>query len=1045
MLHVDRATLPLGSELTVSSNRNAGDAGSLFVDLKSGEVHRTDFIVDAAANPDVLDEINVRRERVEIWAPSFDDPGRSAVIGGRAAAGSGAASRIGVTGVPMAPPPPQRIGGFEAIPQAGGLNPANSNAPEPLPADAGRDTATVPYTEGVLPLSTALRPMLAVGLLDGVVSVSRVTGGLLGPARPEAVFDRAFQRFWRSFNGGRGQFGGRGALFVKGTVAEHYLLTLAYDSDKDERGVLFRDIQPEAFYPIYGDSSLKQFDAQTSGRAYARVDHGHGYVMYGDLQTSSFSPSVQQLGAYNRVLTGIQQHFENKRTMFNVFASHDSLRQVIDEFAALGISGPYTVSNPNGVSGTERVEIITRDRNQPALVLSAVPLTRFSDYEFEPFSGRLLFRRPVPGLDERLNPMSIRVTYEVDAGAEKTWVGGANLQVRLGGALQMGGSWIEDSSPASPFRLGSVNTTLRLGRSSTIVVEGARSTGTINTGLGGTPPLTAAGADPEGSAARVEWRHESSRLIARAFGAITDPGFSNPASTLTPGRTEAGGRARLAINDAVHINGEAIHSEDRLTDGRRDGSLLTLETKWRPLVFEVGLRRATGNGAVALGTSAGEPLFGSQTPSGGFGFGSTNTSIDPATGQPTAQAGFAPQISAGASAPATNAPLDVMTVRGKLTVLFGKRANVYGEGEQDVRSAERRVAALGTQFLISDRLKLYGRHEFISSLEGPYALTEGQRSYNTVFGASSSYMKDGDVFSEYRLADAISGREAEAAIGLRNQWTIAKGVRLHTGFERLHAIAGLEREATAASVGLEYLTSARFKSTGRLEWRNDSASDSWLSTAGFAQKLSRNWTMLARNYYQLTVPEGTPNQVQDRFSVGAAYRDTATNRLNLLTRYELRVENTSGLSAGAPGLSLGTATDRRVQIVSTHADVHPVRAWTFSGQHAAKFVDDRAEASAGRFGIQLVSGRVGYDLSQRWDLGALTSVMWSGEGGRRSALGGEVGFQLQKNLWFSAGYNVTGFADPDLVSSNFTTRGVFVRLRMKFDESVVPGSAPDSR
>ena len=71
--------------------------------------------------------------------------------------------------------------------------------------------------------------------------------------------------------------------------------------------------------------------------------------------------------------------------------------------------------------------------------------------------------------------------------------------------------------------------------------------------------------------------------------------------------------------------------------------------------------------------------------------------------------------------------------------------------------------------------------------------------------------------------------------------------------------------------------------------------------------------------------------------------------------------------------------------------------------------------------------------------------MWGGEGGRRSALGGEVGFQLQKNLWLSAGYNVTGFADRDLVSSNFTTRGMFVRLRMKFDESVVPASATGGR
>ena len=73
------------------------------------------------------------------------------------------------------------IGGFEAIRQAGGLNPANSNAPEPLPADAGHDAATAPYTQGVMPLSTALRPMLAVGLLDGVVSVSRVNGRPAGP------------------------------------------------------------------------------------------------------------------------------------------------------------------------------------------------------------------------------------------------------------------------------------------------------------------------------------------------------------------------------------------------------------------------------------------------------------------------------------------------------------------------------------------------------------------------------------------------------------------------------------------------------------------------------------------------------------------------------------------------------------------------------------------------------------------------------------------------------------------------------------------------
>ena len=159
------------------------------------------------------------------------------------------------------------------------------------------------------------------------------------------------------------------------------------------------------------------------------------------------------------------------------------------------------------------------------------------------------------------------------------------------------------------------------------MIEGAQSTGTINTGIGGAQPPAVAGVDPEGSAARIEWRHVSSRLVARAFGAFADPGFNNPASTLTGGRTEAGGRATFTVTDGVSFIGEAIHSEDRLTNGHRNGALVAVETKWRPLVLELGVRRATETGAPSQGTSAGIPLFGSQGTSGGFGFGSTAQTI----------------------------------------------------------------------------------------------------------------------------------------------------------------------------------------------------------------------------------------------------------------------------------------------------------------------------------------------------------------------------------------------------------------------------------
>ncbi|WP_410039699.1 SdrD B-like domain-containing protein, partial [Listeria monocytogenes] len=45
VIKLDRTTLPRGVELVEQSNRNAGDPGSRFVDLKFGELHRADFAI----------------------------------------------------------------------------------------------------------------------------------------------------------------------------------------------------------------------------------------------------------------------------------------------------------------------------------------------------------------------------------------------------------------------------------------------------------------------------------------------------------------------------------------------------------------------------------------------------------------------------------------------------------------------------------------------------------------------------------------------------------------------------------------------------------------------------------------------------------------------------------------------------------------------------------------------------------------------------------------------------------------------------------------
>lgn len=70
-LKVDPSTLPVGSRLTTSSNRNLGDADSLFIDLKNGELHRADFIEGSCSNP-VMEQVKARRTQGEIRAPETE-------------------------------------------------------------------------------------------------------------------------------------------------------------------------------------------------------------------------------------------------------------------------------------------------------------------------------------------------------------------------------------------------------------------------------------------------------------------------------------------------------------------------------------------------------------------------------------------------------------------------------------------------------------------------------------------------------------------------------------------------------------------------------------------------------------------------------------------------------------------------------------------------------------------------------------------------------------------------------------------------------------
>lgn len=844
-----------------------------------------------------------------------------------------------------------------------------------------------------------LRPALAVGIVEGIVSFSSTSSDANTPTIERDGLEEELSNLSEDVSGrNTTRVGGRAAFFFKNTWRDEYLVTAAMDTDKD-RIRLFRDIQPDQFYPIYGDASIRGFDAQSSRRGYLRVDQDKSFLLFGDFNSEEGVTDARSLGLYSRSVTGGKHHYESGNFVSNAWGAKDSVRQVIDEQPGRGISGPYAVSSSNGITNSEKVELIVRDRNQPSVILSISALARFTDYEFEPFSGRLLFRKPIPSLDERLNPVSIRVTYEVEQGGPSFWVGGVNAQWTIADRLELGVSYALDDDPNTPYALGSANATWKLGDSTTWLVEAAQSD----------RDNSLVQLESTGHGFRTELRHQGEKFDARLFYGRTTDDFDNPLAVLNQGRREASAKATYRFSEATDLMLEAIQTQDATIGAERLGGQISLG-HWFNDIFhlEGGLRYFDDE------VAAGAPVQNSTTFSSVYNFQNPGS------------------LPVGAYRNGGLASGQNTTGRIKLSARIKEKSLVYAEGEQGIDDSDAYAYGVGGEYQVLDKARLYVRHEYAKSLSSLYGLNDGEARRATVFGVDSAYMEDGAVFSEYRMRDALPGREGEAAVGLRNLWPVREGLAFSTSLERVQAVAGQQGDATAAGVGVEFTARELYKASARFEFRDDEASNTYLSTLAFTRKLSRDWSLLARNIYSSTDNEDSAlgERMINRAVVGAAFRSTDNNRWNSLMRYELKLEKDTALL---------DPFDRKAHVVSLHTNFKPRRTLTLSGQLAGKWVDESFGAVDDRFKAYLASGRVMYDLTERWDVGLVGSV-FDGEGARQLGLGFETGYSFIDNLWLSVGYNYAGFSDDDLVDSDYTRRGAYLRLRFKFDEKLFSGN-----
>lgn len=902
------------------------------------------------------------------------------------------------------------------------------------PGDARLRVSAGTFVKEVrLALLPEMRPMIGVGIVEGVLDFTKRGKLPIGAMPAGAAFEAELSGL--KDEGTNSRAAGRAAFFFKGTVKGEYLLTAAYDSDKTQKDRLFRDIRPDEFYPIYGDSAVKGFDAQSTQKLYVRIDKNRSYLLYGDFTTAS-STEVRNLSQSNRSLTGLKHVYEDENVRATSYVSRTAQTQQIEEFRALGTSGPYYLSASNGefVDNSEQIEIVVRDRNQPNIVLQRTAVARFVDYTVEPLTRRILFTHAIASIDANLNPQSIRVTYEVDTGGPKFTVAGTDVQVKIDDRLQLGVVASTDENPQNKRKLQALTAVARIGENTSVAAE-----------------LVKTDSDEKGNGhgARVEARYQDEKLAVVALAAKTSNRFDNPGASFAAGHAEVSARAEYRIDPTLAARGEVLYSRDEtqtVQGDHRKGATLSLQKKLSDTtVAEVGLRHGQSNNALGSGS--------------GFDYGQISTY----NGQMGGSIGANSVTTLGAAAAAAGVDTQSQTtVRGRLSteVPGVAGAQVFVEGEQDIQDGKRHVLAIGGNYAITDKTRAYGRYELISTLNGPYELDSTQRNNTGIVGIESNYMEGGRVYNEYRIADGAEGRGVQAAIGVRNTFKLNEQVRVTGGIEHTRDLSGYSNsvnsgngyagglgESTAVTSGIEYITD-RIKTSGVFEARQGDDANTRLFSAGFGYKLDPSWSLLARSIMSTSEGQGANagnERHLQRHQIGVAYRPVDDDTWNALARYERRSQrvvgagNAAGSLQGSSvfgadnGASLPGKTS--ADIVSTHLNYNPEPGKAVMARYAFKLsrADDGTLAS--KYWAHLVQARYTQDIDKDWDVGVQAGLLYGKGGALKKTFGVEVGYQVQKNMWVSAGYNFVGLNDRDLTANEYTSKGAYVRLRFKFDET----------
>ncbi len=892
---------------------------------------------------------------------------------------------------------------------------------------------------------------------------------------------------------------GRIAMYLKGKIRGKYLLTTQLDtteeqlgdlvdnfSEKDKRR-LFRSIDPDQYYPVYGDDSTSIQDTNSQGRLYARLDWDKSRALWGNFNTNFTGTEFSQ---YNRSLYGANLAWNGldttvlgeSKTSLTAFASEAQTALGHDEF--LGTGGSlYYLRHTDVVEGSAkaRVEIVDRVTDR---TLENVTLVEGVDYEIDELQGRLILAKPLSQIARRAapdlirenaldgNPVFLVMDYEYlplnfDADSMSF---GARGKRWFGDQIAVGGTWVDESRDTQNYRLAGADVTLQAGRGTYVKLEYAQTEATQST----------------------RYFSNDGGLSFSALNALTSQSAADDRTGEAMGlearmnlreRGLTGRDATVAAWWSRHDNEFAVARRDEGFEVERTGveAIGSLSDRLRyalraSQISRGGVRPGTASDVDQVALQANWAFSDRDTVSGEVQYQKQESLATPTLESTVAafeyRRTFSEQLEVfGVAQTAldeggTNQDYDLLTLGARYDL--SRRWTVDAEASTGDRGDG---LAATLEYRLSERHSLYGTYtQSVDRTDDPLSSVSTLSSL-PVFGSRDSGLDGAGsnfaigsrwqisdqtrLFNEAQFSDSATYSGIGHVFGL--EFAPRKGWRFGASLQKGDFAAqggAVSRDAASLSVGY---ASQRLNWSSRLEFRDDSGlteATQYLSSNRIDFKLRDSFRVLGKvNYSQTEQDTSRLNdgrlffgQVGDaRFaeaSLGLAYRPTDNDRFNWLAKvtylYDLSSYGQADFdptSDGVANFAQSFRTDQKSTVGALEGIWRLSRRFDLTGKLARRQGEVRLDRSQGAWidsTANFAAVRLSYEVLRAWD--ALVEYRWletPDASSRRTGFLVGIDREIKRNFKLGVGYNFTDFSD-DLTNLDYEFKGIYINAVGKY-------------